>query len=251
MQQNSTDLIAKSAWDATLKYWKEFIVLPFIVTVILCLIQFLVVMQMGENSKTTLAVSILITLTLTVFGIAFATAVLKWCADIFSGKKEIDVAEGIKYGLSRFWGVVGTSLLTTIKIFLWALLLILPGLYKAVQYSQSVKISQLEKLSGNKANLISQKLIMSVGFLRTLGNIMAIQTVVMVAIYVFIALIYLVGFLLIFIVPPTPVIIVLGIIVIGASLFAGTFLYVFTNFQYLYYRDEQKTLMAKTKEALM
>lgn len=251
MQQNTTDLIAKTAWDATKTYWKEFMLLPFSFGILVGLIELLIINQISMGIGGFLLVILLWIATL-VFGLTFSTAILKWCNEIFSGKKSLDVKGGLQYGLSRFWGVLGTLLITGLKIFLWSLLLILPGLYKAVMYSQSIKISQLEQKSGSKANRMSTALIKEAGFLRTIGNLAAIKTVTLIIMYLLMlaimGLIFLFATVLQF---PYMLVTVTGSVVLGAiMLFAITFMFVFSNFQYLYYRDETKPMLTKMAKTL-
>lgn len=246
MQQNTTDFIAKTAWDVTKTRWKELMGLPVAVVVGTFVVMGLLV-QTGSTAAG--LVAFVLYLGLMVFFVAFSTAVAKWCSDLYSGAKELDIEGGLKYGLSRFWGVVGTSLLTFIKVVLWCLLLIIPGYYKGILYSKSIKVSQLEKISGGDANRISQKMVSSAGFMRTLGNMMAVGTVAMVFFYVYIFLAALVGG--VFGLAHE----VLGIIVMGALfgvgvVFLSTFMMVYNAYEYLIYRDENKTELTALMKTL-
>lgn len=245
MQQNTTDFIAQAAWDVTKTRWKELMALPLAVVAGIMIVMGLL-LQTGAGAA--MAVAIVLYIALMVFFVAFSTAVAKWCSDLYSGAKELDIEGGLKYGLSRFWGVIGTSILTAIKIVLWALLLIIPGYYKGIMYSKSIKVSQLEKISGGDANRISQKMVSSSGFMRTLGNMMAVGVVSTVIFYVYAALALLVGGLF------SMASEVLGIVVMGLLFSAGmvvlaTFMMVYNSYEYLIYRDENKvelTALMKT-----
>lgn len=252
MQQNSTDLIAKTAWTVTLERWKEFMLLPAVVSVVFAAAVALSVnFTYAYGSQGTVGlVLFIIYIAYLVFVSCFYTAVSKWCSDLHAGKSVIDIEEGLRYGLSRFWGKLGTQLLTALKIALWSLLLIFPGLYKALMYSQSVKISQLEGISGGDANRLSEKLVGNAGILRTLGNFLAIQTVTMLAIYLYIALIFPIVGGIISSGAETLAGIVGGVLFIGGMIFMMTFLVVFTDYQYLIYRDENKAEMAKMVKTL-
>ncbi len=246
MQQNTTDFIAKTAWDVTKTRWKEMMGLPVAVVAITFVVIGLLV-QTGAGAA--VAVAVVLYIALVVFGIAFTTAVSKWCSDLYSGAKELDIEGGLKYGLSRFWGVLGTSLLTGIKIALWSLLLLIPGYYKAITYSKSVHVSQLEKISGGDANRISQKMVLSSGFMRTLGNMTAVGTVASLFFSIYLALAALVGTLF-FMASQT-----LGMILIAILLSAGvvvltTFMLVYAAYEYLIFRDENKTELTALMKTL-
>ncbi len=256
MQQNSTDFIAKTAWNTTLERWKEFMLLPAVVSIVFFAIVALAVnftYAYGSEGPVGL-VLLIVYIAYLVFVSCFYTAVTKWCSDLYAGKTIIDIEEGLRYGLSRFWAQLGTQILTAIKIALWSMLLLFPGLYKALMYSQSVKISQLEGIAGGDANRLSSKLVENAGILRTLGNFLAIQTVSMLALYLYIALVFAVA---------VPLMasglesfggvlggIVAGVLFTVGMVFMMTFLMVFMNYQYLIYRDENKTEMAKMVKTL-
>ena len=246
MQQNTTDFIAKTAWEITKARWKEFMVLPVVVVAVTFLVIGLLV---SSGSSAALGVSALLYLALMVFFVSFSTAVTKWCSDLYSGAKELDVQGGLKYGLSRFWGVLGTGLLTALKIMLWAILLIIPGYYKGLMYSKSIKVSQLEKISGGDANRMSEKMVSGSGVMRTLGNMMAISVVSLLFFYIYLALDVVVGGLLSMVYQP------LGLVVAGVLMAAGmvalmTFTMVYGAYEYLIFRDENKAELAALAKAL-
>lgn len=246
MQQNTTDFIAKAAWETTKARWKEFMVLPLIVAAVTFgIMGFLA----SSGSGPAFFVVFILYIGFMVFMVAFSTAVTKWCSDLYSGAKEIDIEGGLRYGLSRFWGVVGTSLLTGLKVMLWALLLIIPGYYKGLMYSKSIKISQLEKISGGDANRISQKMVSEAGPLRTLGNMTAVGFVAVLVFYIYLALSALVGGL--FMMAHEG----LGLLIIGLLGGAGmvtlmTFMMVYNAYEYLIFRDETKAAVAPVMKAL-
>lgn len=237
MQQNTTDFIAKTAWDVTKTRWKELMGLPLAVVAVTLVVMGLLV-KTGAGAA--LAVAFVLYVAMMVFFVAFSTAVAKWCSDLYAGAKELDIEGGLKYGLSRFWGVLGTSLLTGIKVVLWSLLLLIPGYYKGIMYSKSIKVSQLEKISGGDANRISQKMVSSSGFMRTLGNMMAVGVVATVIFYVYAALALIVGG--VFGMASE----ILGMVIVALLCSAGmvvlaTFIMVYNAYEYLIYRDENKT----------
>ncbi|QQR55253.1 hypothetical protein IPG41_01695 [Candidatus Peregrinibacteria bacterium] len=246
MQQNTTDFIAKMAWETTKTHWKDFMILPTAVGAMVCLLMCLVFLGGASPAKSFIA--FLLYIAWIVFLVAFAGALAKWCSDLYNGAKKLDIQEGLRYGLSRFWGTLGTSLLTAIKIVLWSLLLVIPGLYKAVMYSKSTRVSQLEKISGGDANRISQKMISSAGFMRTLGNYCAISLVSTLFFYLFALAAALVsgGFGL---ASETlgGIVFILALVVGGMVL--NIFILVYGTYEYLIYRDENKaelTALMKT-----
>lgn len=249
MQQNTTDFIAQTAWEVTKTRWKELMALPLAVVVVTFLVMGLL---MSTGSIAALVVSLLLYLGLGVFSVAFSTALTKWCSDLYAGAKELDIEGGLKYGLSRFWGVIGTGLLTGIKVILWCLLLVIPGYYKAVMYSKSIKVSQLEKISGGDANRISQKMVSSSGFMRTLGNMMAVGVVSTICFYIYLVLAFVVAALLGYVHE------MIGMVIAGALVGAGvvalgTFMQVYSAYEYLIYRDENKaelTTLMKTLSSM-
>ncbi len=246
MQQNTTDAIAKMAWNATMARWKEFMALPVVVTVIAFAIMG---MTMQIESSFGLLLFSLIYIALSVFFTVFSTALTKWCEELYNGAKEIDIEKGLRYGLSRFWGVLGTHLLTALKVVLWCFLLILPGYYKLLMYSKSVKISQLEKISGGDANRISEKMITEAGPMRSLGNIMAVIIVSELALLIYAGATILVAS-------------IFGMahelfgVIIGGGLFAAgmivfmSFVMVYSAYEYLVFRDETKTAVAPMMKVL-
>jgi len=197
---------------------------------------------------------------LCVFFVSFGTAVSKWTESIYSGKKTINLKEGLRYGLSRFWGVIGTHILTTIKMFLWMLLLIIPGYYKAITYSFSTKISALEKISGGDANRLSEMLVKRSGFLRTLGNMMAISIILVIIIYIYMAISFLIGVSLGAMgdlganIMESIAMTIVGITISGlvglGFLTMGVFMHVFKTYEYLIYKEENETEFAKMAKIL-
>lgn len=247
MQENTTDHIAKMAWDYSKNQWQAFMALPVVVMVGSVLIQALLVGFMGNGLA--IFLTFLIMIAQVVFMVSFQAALLKWCDELYNGKKSIDIEAGLHYGLSRFWGSLGTGIITSIKVFLWSLLLILPGVYKGIQYSQSIKVSQLEKISGGDANRVSQKMVMGSGMLRTLGNVSAMSTVVQLGLYLLMAVVVLLAAIT-SLVSDGLAIIVAAALGSAGFIFAMTVFIVFFNFQYLAYRKENKTSIDNMVKAL-
>lgn len=246
MQQNTTDFIAKTAWDTTKARWKEFMLLPVIVVAVTSAVMGFL---FNTGSGAAAFVAFLLYIALMVFMVTFSTAITKWCSDLYSGTKELDIEGGLRYGLSRFWGVIGTGLLTGLKVVLWAFLLIIPGYYKGLMYSKSIKISQLEKISGGDANRISQKMVSEAGPLRTLGNMTAVGFVSTLVFYIYVALAFLVGALFMMVHEG------LGAMIVGLLMGAGmvvlmTFIMVYGAYEYLIFRDETKAAVAPVMKAL-
>ena len=245
MSQNTTDLIAKLAWKTTRERWREFMVLPAVVTIIVFGAVGALFYYIPLQGIPAVSISLIVLyLAYIAFCIVFYNALAKWCADLYAGKKVIDIEDGFRYGLSRFWGVLGTGLLTMLKILLWSLLLLLPGIYKGVMYFHSIQVSQLEKISGGDANRMSQKMISKSGFLRTIGNLMAIYFVGMILFYIYFGLTFAVSAG--FIAAGSEILSgLISVALFGAgAVFLKVYLLVFFNYQYLIYRDENKAALA-------
>jgi hypothetical protein len=243
--QHTTDVIAKAAWQHLTKNWTILFLAPTLLCGVLAALFAASFILAANSEELGLAAVILTSVLSIVTSITYLNASAKWCEELHK-KKKLKFKAGLKYGFSRFWGVLGTLILTIVKTILWTLLLILPGIYKSIMYMHSIQISQLEKISGGDANALSEAMIAKAGPLRTLGNFQAIQTVVTILVYVVMAIIIGISFASAIQYP-------LAGSLIGGLLGAATFgfmiayLNTFINFQYLYYRDESKSLITKMK----
>lgn len=270
MQKNSTDDIALRAWNATRTHIPQFILFPILVTLVF---GGLMGVNVSFGSQSTSALYPLISLGLGlgyfVFAISFWTALAKWSSELHSGAKQIHIGDGLRYGVSRFWGVLGTSLLTLIKVFFWSILLILPGVYKGMQYMHSTQVSQLDQISGGDANKLSKAVVMNAGILRAFSNLMGVYN-----------LVYILSFFILFIPfmfigagvqaslitvntfspelllnPEIGALTLLGLVLGTLAALAVfplsiTFFMVFINFHYIMLRDEQKIAFQAAKKAL-
>ncbi len=259
MQKNTTDYIAKLSWDALRDHWKAFVLIPLVPLALMIGIGGgaslgASMFGFGKSLEAMFAIIQLVYLATVLFFLVYSTAAAQWCSTLFSGGKELDIKGGLRYGLSRLGGVLGTSILTGLKCMLWFMLLILPGLYKGLTYSQSIHISQLEKISGGDANRLSKVLIREAGILRTLGNYMALFALFYCGFIVF----YVAAFAVFMPVVLTSAqngspeeagfgIALLFIGILFFAFYAGmmAFMMCFGNFQYLVYRDENKVAFQK------
>jgi hypothetical protein len=247
MTQNTTDFIAQKAFEATKTNWKLFVLFPILLSLTPLVPIFLMEQTQllkADSLNIILISAVLLIAYLVVFAI-FKTAVTFWCQAIHKGKK-VKFKDGMAYGKSRFWGVLWTGFITIVKIILWSLLLVLPGIYKTLMYIHSLHASRLEKLSGSDANQISQTLVRGSGTLRTMGNMMSVFTVVILSTYILFAVVFVATYLLMTS-NPVAAEIVSAVIISFISMTAGMYLEVFMNFQYLYYRDENKNALSKLK----
>jgi hypothetical protein len=259
MQKNSTDYIAKQAWNMTKTYWQELMLLPILAGIIFMALQALniwifVGFDRFMNGNFTLGaapglISFILNIAAFVFAIAYSAALLQWCEKVHGGGKDLDVMNGLRFGVGRFWATLWTMILTTIKIILWLFLLVIPGLYKGVQYRFSIKAAQLEKVSGGDANRISQMLVMNSGFLRTIGNWQAVSTVATIAFYIALGLSAVLGTLLALIAPALGAIVFI-VLIPAVFIFFLIFLVMFKNFHYLAFREENQAELTKLKKAL-
>ncbi len=268
MQKNSTDDIAVRAWNATRKHWMEFILFPILVTIVFGILQVINFALFMDAPSVAFIVMTALCLTYFVFTMSFFTALAKWSSELHKGAKKISIQDGLHYGLSRFWGVLGTCILTYIKIVLWTMLLVLPGIYKGTQYLHSIQVSQLDGVSGGEANKLSKAVIMNAGILRTFSNMLGIHNLVFIltyAAFVIPCIFLAVAFPGLFIADGIDPNVFIGaqfgaIAFICAALFslvmlvivplATTFMLIFINFHYIMLRDEQKTAFNKAKKAL-
>jgi len=254
-QQNSTDLIAKMAWDTLKTQWEAFFLLPLLVMVGVNALNYFSLDLLGQQK--TILISILMIIAEVVFFGAFGTAMAKWCSELYSGKKEIDIASGLRFGLSRFFPLIWTWIVSFFKLCLWGMLFVLPGYYHVITYSQSFKITQLEGLSGGSTNRLSQLLVEESGFLRTLGNYSALLILNYLLFIPLILMGALTTILLTLITSPEqlevlaqnmvfPFTVIISIGITAVTALTGTF----GSYQYLIYRDENKKVFDAAKKAL-
>jgi len=244
----STDEIAMAAYKASTKYWKEFIALPIVITTVLSIL-FGVIVTLTSSPVGLGSVAFLLMLALAVFWVAFFGAQVKWCEEIHKGAKSIDIQDGLRYGLSRFWGIIGTTLLTMVKTILWMLLLVLPGFYKGLMYSKSVHVSILDKISGGDANRISETVVKKAGPVRTFSNLVGIGLLSTIATYVVMAIALLLSMFFGLVHEFAAAFVFILIYGAGIAL-VTTVTYVYFHFEYLYFRDEAKAEVTKLKKAL-
>ncbi|MFT7183895.1 MAG: hypothetical protein ACI9QC_000220 [Oceanicoccus sp.] len=248
----TTDEIVKAAWNASKKHWKEFILLPLLTSIAFLL---LIAVPLGLFEKygaPSYLIALLFSLGLIAAGVfmaAYFAAQAKWCEEIHKGAKSIDVQEGLKFGLSRFWGLIGTLLITGVKIILWMMLLVLPGYYKALMYSKSIYVSVLDGVSGGDANRISEAIVNKAGPIRAFSNKIGVTMLGMLAMYLLLIFSTLFAF---FFGLVHEVAGVIALVVIGGAsyAFSMTVMMLYFHFEYLYFRDEAKAEVAKLKKAL-
>jgi|GEM_PF-2252736 len=245
----STDDIVKMAYESCKTHWKEFIGFPILISLLFGLMFGAVFYLVFAISHLTIGLLPFLYLLMIVFWITYLGAQVKWCEEIYKGRKNIDLQKGLSYGLSRFWGTLGTYLLTGIKILLWMLLLILPGYYKALMYSKSVHVSILEKKSGGDANRISEAIVKKAGPIRTLSNLFGVGILG----EIILALVWLASLILSGVLSymnDSLGIIISGIIMTISIAFILSLIFVYFHFEYLYFRDEAKKEVNKLKKAL-
>lgn len=249
MQANTTDFIAKLAWQHTKTQWKVFIASPILGLLGLGLLSILFTWLSHWIGIIGGILSFLTGIASFLFMLSYGGATTKWCEELYKGATTLDIQAGYRYGLSRVLGSLGTAILMTIKIFLWTLLLVIPGYYKMVQYKHSIAISRLEKISGNKATQLSQKLVMEAGWLRTLGNMAAFGILWTLALYLALIPVFIIGWIFGLIHP------IAGFVVGG---FVAWVLFItlvaimanFNTFEFLVYRDENSKAFNEAKNAL-
>lgn len=255
MQKNSTDHIAQLSYNAVKTHWKLFLLIPLGVFGAAIALGFLLGLASHDSLKDLIVYLQFIWLALALFFMVYTTAVGKWCETLYAGKTDLDLKGSFSYGLSRLGGTLGTTLLTSLKVFLWTLLLIVPGFYKLLVYSQSIHISQFEKMSGGNANRLSKTLIKEAGPLRTIGNYMVL-TILFYLSFIVLYLLAISVYLPIYFNVSAQAMNANPSIFIGASILIGVLFFIwyifvlsfsmcFGHFQYLVFRDENKTIFQK------
>lgn len=73
--------------------------------------------------------------------------------------KEVGLSEAASQVGQKFVGYLWVQIIVTVKVILWSLLLIIPGIYKANRYSLAGVVYFAENLSGNKAVRRSEQLV--------------------------------------------------------------------------------------------
>lgn len=90
--------------------------------------------------------------------VAFVTIVsvaLRGMSDVASAHiargESIGITDALKEVFKNFWGYLWVIIVTNVKIFLWTLLLVIPGIIMAVRYSLSGVVYFDKKLKGNES----------------------------------------------------------------------------------------------------
>lgn len=103
------------------------------------------------------AVAVTILLVFIVIGIVI-NGVADYTAAQLSHDKEVGFSEALRAVFANFWGYVWVIIVMGIKIFLWSLLLIVPGFIMAVRYSLTGTVFFDKKLKGNAASVESARM---------------------------------------------------------------------------------------------
>ncbi len=97
--------------------------------------------------------------------VAFATVItvaFKGVSDVAAAHlargKSIGVTDALKEVFRNFWGYLWVIVITNVKIFLWTLLFIIPGIIMAIRYSLSGVVYFDKKLKGNESIKESSRL---------------------------------------------------------------------------------------------
>lgn len=96
------------------------------------------------------AVVVTIVILLIVVGIVIS-GIADYTAARLSQGKEVGFSEALHAVFSNFWGYLWLHIIIGVKVFLWTLLLIVPGIIMAVRYSLAGTIFFDQKLKGNTA----------------------------------------------------------------------------------------------------
>jgi len=96
------------------------------------------------------AVVVTVLLVIIVVGIA-VRGVADYTSAQLSRGKEVGFSEALRAVFSRFWGYLWLHIVVSVKVFLWSLLLIVPGIIMAIRYSLAGAIYFDKKLGGAAA----------------------------------------------------------------------------------------------------
>ena len=98
-----------------------------------------------------------------VIGIMLISVYIQAIADYTSAQlakdKDVTLSEAASQAGHKFMGYLWVQIIVAVKTFLWSLLLIIPGIYKANRYSLAGVVYFAENLKGNKAVQRSQQLV--------------------------------------------------------------------------------------------
>ena len=92
--------------------------------------------------------------TVLLVAIAFGTVVggvTDYTAAQLSHNKDVGFSEALRAVFSNFWGYLWVNFIVTIKVFLWTLLFIIPGVIMSIRYSLAGVAYFDKKLKGNAA----------------------------------------------------------------------------------------------------
>lgn len=85
----------------------------------------------------------------------FVTVVLRGISDVTSAHlardESIGITDALKEVFRNFWGYLWVIIVTNVKIVLWTLLFIIPGIIMAIRYSLSGVVYFDKKLKGNES----------------------------------------------------------------------------------------------------
>lgn len=95
-------------------------------------------------------VAVTILLLLIVLGVVIG-GIADYTAAKLSQGKEVGFSEALRAVFSNFWGYLWLQIVIMVKVLLWTLLLIVPGIIMAVRYSLAGTVFFDKKLKGNAA----------------------------------------------------------------------------------------------------
>jgi len=96
------------------------------------------------------AVAVTVLLVIIVIGFAIS-GVADYTAARLSRGKEVGFSEALRAVFAGFWGYLWLHIVVGVKVFLWSLLLVVPGIIMAVRYSLAGTVYFDTKLKGNAA----------------------------------------------------------------------------------------------------
>lgn len=96
--------------------------------------------------------AVVVTLLLVIIAIGVAiSGIADYTAARLSQGKEVGLSEALRAVFANFWGYLWLQIVIFVKVFLWTLLLIVPGIIMAVRYSLAGTVYFDKKLKGNAA----------------------------------------------------------------------------------------------------
>ncbi len=258
MPTPSLGQLTRATWKDFITHWVVFIAIPTLWMLGFCGLIYEANVRINEHYKSYEDIAVVgaallliaaIVIVWSLLWVYYGGAVAYWGKELHQGKTRLQFSEGIKSATTHLPANLWTGLLKQIKIFLWSMLFVFPGIYKSITYSKALSISQLENVHGAKAHHLSELLVNPTELGRVALNKYATAFAGMV-LCGFLFSLGAIPFSMIFPTPyattPAPWITGVGFLFVGLLInILISFLILQNTHEYLYLRDEQKANFEK------